>query len=151
MTQLSKRGTVIELAKAAGLGVHLPAGEGLPPTWVGVELAALERFYDGAARSIITMREMELNGKKIDTLAAAVTAAKEATEAENWACAQLMLAMREKSKNSLFRSALTCAEGAIRARQQPHQRCTECGYQHGHAIGCRYNPVDADLGAGGAA
>ena len=38
-----------------------------------------------------------------------------------------------------------CAE-AIRASCS-HQRCPECGYQHGHAIGCVNNPVDIALSA----
>jgi hypothetical protein len=39
-----------------------------------------------------------------------------AVAAEREACAQIMAEMRAKSRNHLFRSALTCAEGAIRAR-----------------------------------
>lgn len=43
----------------------------------------------------------------------------EAVAAEREACAQLMATMRAKSRNHLFRSALTCAEGEIRAREKP--------------------------------
>lgn len=42
-----------------------------------------------------------------------------AAAAEREACARLLADMREKSRNHLFRSALTCAEGEIRAMSKP--------------------------------
>ena len=34
---------------------------------------------------------------------------------------------------------------ALRAAEQPAQRCPLCNYQHGHAIRCKNNPVDIAL------
>lgn len=45
-----------------------------------------------------------------------------AVAAEREACALLCEAMREKSRNSLFRSALTTAAGAIRARSSQAEK-----------------------------
>lgn len=40
---------IISMACEAGLGQHLPAENGLPPTWVGPDLAVLERFAEMVA------------------------------------------------------------------------------------------------------
>lgn len=43
------RDTLVRLAAAAGLGQHLPPEPGLPGTWYGTDLDALERFASGLA------------------------------------------------------------------------------------------------------
>lgn len=129
------RKTTISMAVAAGLGRYSPAvPDGtsmLKGTWLGPDLDALERFADivrvytptPAAVSIaeISVDELRRLMQKPQPImpllpmpappdvAAAVLAEREA-------CAQLMADLREKSRNHLFRSALTVAEGEIRAR-----------------------------------
>lgn len=66
----SKRATIVRLAAAAGLGHFLPAEQGLPATWWGVDLDALEYFFDCAAKEIVLMREIELMSQKVDVVAA---------------------------------------------------------------------------------
>jgi hypothetical protein len=46
-----------------------------------------------------------------------------AVELERNSCADLMAELRTKSRNHLFRSALTIAEGEIRARGQKEGAC----------------------------
>ena len=40
---------------------------------------------------------------------------------------------------------ITAARAAIAEATGGDRRCQLCGYQHGHAIGCRNNPVDQAL------
>lgn len=47
---------------------------------------------------------------------------------------------------SALRETLTSVpDWASEAIEQPAQRCPLCNYQHGHAIGCKNNPVDIAL------
>lgn len=73
MTIESKRSTVIRLAREVGLC-----------TWVtppDERVAEWERFFDGAAKEIILMREIELMSQRVDAVAAVA--------AEREACAQV--------------------------------------------------------------
>lgn len=54
MTIESKRATLVRLAAEAGLGQYLLAEPGLPGTWWGTDLDALERF----AKAVLIERAM---------------------------------------------------------------------------------------------
>lgn len=61
--------------------------------------------------------------------------------AEREACASLVAEMRNKSRNPLFRSALSIAAGEIRASNKPPvQTCCAGGPQWGHAWDCKGLP-----------
>lgn len=53
-------------------------------------------------------------------------------------------AMDHPSKDAQF-FAKSVYEFLTAALEQPAQRCPLCNYQHGHAIGCKNNPVDIAL------
>jgi len=67
-----------------------------------------------------------------------------AVAAEREACAVLVQEISDVYKGPAIAAA-------IRARGASPQRCTACGYQHGHAIGCVNNPVDIAINARSAA
>lgn len=76
--------------------------------------STLER--ERAARIDAQVENEALKGRLAASGVEQRRAVREAVLAEREACAVLMASMRAKSRNHLFRSALTCAEGEIRAR-----------------------------------
>lgn len=129
---------VIRMAREAGAEMSMLLCDPPKPGYVGFRrVEHLERFVsivaahiiarqppppmvvnlgDRAARIAAQTENEALKARLAASGVAECRAVREAVLAEREACAVLMAAMRDKSRNHLFRSALTIAEGEIRAR-----------------------------------
>lgn len=78
------------MAREAGLGQHLPAENGLPPTWIGIDLATLERFAH-----LVIEDFLQRSGQYVTNDASRKAAIQEAVEIDRRKTAEIAKLSRE--------------------------------------------------------